>query len=98
MFSFAFLVFMCFYINFHVIAPECLKLTPVFRWGGWLWGVCGVCQLLPWDGREKDLAEWKQVGFKCSGPLPAKGVFHKGAQLTNGVKFNEGNWPSYESH
>lgn len=98
MFSFAFLVFMCFYINFHVIAPECLRLTPVFRGGGLLWGVCEVGQFLPHDGREKDVAEWKQVHLKCSGPLPAKGVLHTGAQLTNGVKFNEGNWLSYESH
>lgn len=48
-------------------------------------------QFLPHDSREKDVAEWKQVHLKCSGPLPAKGVLHTGAQLTNGVKFNEGN-------
>lgn len=61
--------------------------------------VCGgVRRLLPCDGREKDVAKWKQVRFKCSGPSPAKGVLHKGAQLTNGVKFNEGNRLSYESH
>lgn len=48
-------------------------------------------QLLPLEGREKNVAEWKQVLFKCSGPLPAKGVLHKSAQLTNGVNFNEGN-------
>lgn len=60
--------------------------------------MCGVRQLLPHDGREKGVEEWKQVHLKCSSPLPAKGVLHKGAQLTNGVKFNEGNRLSYESH
>lgn len=50
-----------------------------------------VRQFLPRDGTEKWVAEPEQVCFKCSGPLPAKGVLHKGAQLTNGVKFNEGN-------
>lgn len=54
--------------------------------------VCGgVRRLLPREGREKDVAKWKQVHLKCSSPLPAQGVLHKGAQLTNGVKFNEGN-------
>lgn len=47
---------------------------------------------------KKGVEEWKQVHLKCSSPLPAKGVLHKGAQLTNGVKFNEGNRLSYESH
>lgn len=56
-----------------------------------MWDLGTEGQLLPWDGKEKGVEELKGSHSNDSAPLPAKHVLHKGAQLTIGIKFNEGN-------
>ena len=46
---------------------------------------------IPCHKKERDVEELIEACFNYSAPLPAKGVLHKGVQLTIGIKFNEGN-------